>query len=241
MAVRTVLCSLWVACLLSPASLHAWEAGPMMAAAKRLGPRAEAGAVELKRLLTYALDMDDSDRLAAVNQFFNRRITFALDRDTWSQEDHWASPLELLSKQAGDCEDYAIAKYFSLLATGMPGTQLRLVYARLQIGGPSGVAQPHMVLAFYAAPGTEPLILDNVNPDIRPVSRRLDLTPAFSFNREGLWQGVDGPLVGDALAAPARWREVMAKATLEGLAEGPSRPWLNDRPQSALHLDASPH
>lgn len=188
----------------------------MLAAAAKLGPRALASVRELQPLLTVAMDFDDVGRLAAVNQFFNRRILFAEDAQIWNQADYWASPLELLSKGAGDCEDYVIAKYFSLLVTGVPNARLRLIYVRLQIGGPRGVVQPHMVLAYYAAPNSEPLILDNLLNDIKPASRRIDLVPVFSFNGEGLWQGVDGPAVPDSIARLSKWREVLAKARAEG-------------------------
>jgi predicted transglutaminase-like cysteine proteinase len=202
--------------MLWPAAPLAWDAERMTAAAIRLGPLAAASVRELQPLLTHALDFDDAARLAAVNQFFNRRIVFAEDAQTWGQPDYWASPLELLAKGAGDCEDYVIAKYFSLLAAGVPSARLRLVYVRLQIGGPGGVVQPHMVLAYYASPNAEPIILDNLITDIRPASRRLDLVPVFSFNGDGLWQGVDGPAVADSIARLSRWREVLAKAKAEG-------------------------
>jgi hypothetical protein len=73
-----------------------------------------------------------------------------------------------------------------------------------------------MVLAYYAQQGTEPLILDNLLGSIRPASRRPDLTPVFSFNSEGLWQGVAGASAGDPQARLSRWRDVMAKARAEG-------------------------
>ena len=205
-----------LAALLGGATPFAWDAERMLSAASRMGPRAMAGVRDLQPLLTLALDFDDTARLAAVNQFFNRRIVFAEDAQNWNQVDYWASPLELLAKGAGDCEDYVIAKYFSLLIAGLPSARLRLVYVRLQIGGPRGVVQPHMVLAYYASPHAEPLILDNLINDIRPASRRLDLVPVFSFNGEGLWQGVDGPPVADSIARLSRWREVLAKARAEG-------------------------
>ena len=154
--------------------------------------------------------------IAAVNRFYNRRIAFTDDPPVWGVADHWASPLELLEKGRGDCEDYAIAKYFSLLATGVAVDKLRLVYVRAQIGGPDGVAQAHMVLAYYPRPGAEPLILDNLIEDVRPASRRPDLTPVFSFNGEGLWQGAGGPAAGDPTVRLSRWREVLAKARAEG-------------------------
>lgn len=213
--------SAWLAtCLLCAATLgptaRAWDAQRSLAAAQRLGPKAVAGVRDLHALLAMAPDFDDAGRLAALNQFFNRRIVFADDAQTWNQLDHWASPLELLAKGAGDCEDYVIAKYFSLLASGVPGSRLRLVYVRLQIGGPKGVVQPHMVLAYHATPSAEPLILDNLIDDIRPASRRLDLVPVFSFNGESLWQGIEAAPVADSITRLSRWRGVVAKAKSEG-------------------------
>ena len=119
----------------------------------------------------------------------------------------------MLSRGQGDCEDFAIAKYFALMAAGVPSTKMRLVYVRAQTGA---VSQAHMVLAYYEEPGAEPLILDNLLGDIRPASRRPDLTPVFSFNAEGLWQGVGPSSAGDPSARLSRWRAVLAKAKAEG-------------------------
>ncbi len=195
---------------------RAWDSERMAAAAQRLGPRAQAGARALQPVLAATLELDEDARLEVINQFFNRRIVFAEDEVVWGVADHWASPLELLEKGRGDCEDYAIAKYFSLIAVGVPVAKLRMVYVRAQVGGPGGVVQAHMVLAFYARPGAEPLILDNLIGEVRPASRRTDLTPVFSFNGEGLWQGTGGPAAGDPTARLSRWREVLAKARAEG-------------------------
>lgn len=198
------------------ATTNAWDAERMQAAARRLSPRAAEAAQALLPLIAQAAAVDDVARLQLVNEFFNRRVQFRDDTEVWQQIDYWASPLETLDKGAGDCEDFAIAKYFSLLATGMPVAKLRLVYVRAQLGGASGLPQAHMVLAYYAAPGAEPLILDNLITDVRPASRRPDLAPVFSFNSEGLWQGAAGPTAGDPSARLSRWREVLAKARSEG-------------------------
>lgn len=195
---------------------HAWDAERMMAAAKRLSPRAQAGVQALQPVLTEAMGQDETTRIQTINQFFNRRVAFRDDIEAWGQNDYWASPLEMLDKGQADCEDYAIAKYFSLLALGMPTAKLRLVYVRAQIGGPQGVMQAHMVLAYYAAPGAEPMILDNLITEVRPASRRPDLVPVFSFNSEGLWQGVGPQAAGDPSARLSRWREVLVKARAEG-------------------------
>ena len=194
----------------------AWDAERMSQAAQRQGPKAVTGVRALQTLLAAAMDADDEGRLQAVNQFFNRRIQFRNDIEVWGQTDHWASPLETLDKGQGDCEDFAIAKYLSLVALGMPRAKLRLVYVRAQLGGPGGVVQAHMVLAYYAQPQVEPLILDNLITELRPASRRPDLTPVFSFNSDGLWQGVGATAAGDPLVRLSRWREVLAKARAEG-------------------------
>jgi hypothetical protein len=73
-----------------------------------------------------------------------------------------------------------------------------------------------MVLAYHAQPGAEPLILDNLITEVRPASRRPDLSPVFSFNGEGLWQGTGSQNSGDPVARLSRWRDVLAKARAEG-------------------------
>ncbi len=193
-----------------------WDSQRMLAAAAAHGPRAVSNVRELQATLQLAMDFDDTARLAAINQFFNRRIEFMEDAQNWKQTDYWASPVEVLARGAGDCEDYVIAKYFSLLVTGVPKARMRLVYVRLQVGGAQGAVLPHMVLAYYAEPNAEPVILDNLVNDIKPASRRPDLVPVFSFNSDSLWHGVDGPPVADSIARLSRWREVLAKAKAEG-------------------------
>lgn len=195
---------------------RAWDQDRMLAAASKVGPGALAGVRALLPVLAAAQPLDDTAKLVAINDFYNRRIVFGEDQEVWQQVDYWASPLETLNQGRGDCEDYAIAKYFSLLALGIPTAKLRLVYVRAELGGPGGVQQPHMVLAYYATPGGEPMILDNLLAELRTASRRPDLTPVFSFNSDGLWQGVGGPSAGDPVSRLSRWRAVLAKARTEG-------------------------
>ena len=185
----------------------------MSRAARAQGPQAVVGAKALQDLLGSLAGHDDADKLAQINEFFNRRIAFATDQEVWGQVDYWASPLESLQKGRGDCEDYVIAKYFSLVDIGVPVSRLRLVYVKATL---RGQVLAHMVLAYYAAPGAEPVILDNLMGDIRPASQRPDLAPVFSFNGEGLWQGTGPVTNGDPIARLSRWRDVLAKARAEG-------------------------
>jgi len=182
-------------------------------AATRLSPKAAAELPPLLQMIERASGQDELRRLSLVNDFFNRRIAFTEDLDTWGQVEYWASPLEALGKGRGDCEDYAIAKYFSLVSAGTPVSKLRMVYVRAMLNGRS---LAHMVLAYYAQPGAEPLILDNLVPELRPASARSDLQPVFSFNSEGLWDGVGASSKGDPVQRLSLWRELLAKVRAEG-------------------------
>jgi predicted transglutaminase-like cysteine proteinase len=208
-----MLAGLAAACVLTSAP-RAYDRARMRSAAERLGAQAVAALGPLQDLLQQAAALDDEARLDAINTWFNRRVIFRTDDAAWGEPDHWASPLELLQAGHGDCEDYAIAKYFSLVAIGTPVARLRLVYVRVQVAGND--AQAHMVLAYYPQPNAEPLILDNLVTSVRPASRRPDLTPVFSFNSEGLWQGVGAQNAGDPQARLSRWRLVLTKARAEG-------------------------
>jgi predicted transglutaminase-like cysteine proteinase len=177
---------------------------------------ATARPAALAPLFDAASGLDDAGKLGAVNRFFDQRIRFREDREARGESDHWASPLELLARGEGDCEDFAIAKYFSLLALGVPRAQLRLVYVQARRSDDPGRLQPHMVLAHYAAPGADPSILDNLVAQVLPAAQRRDLTPVFSFNADGLWQGLGMRAAGDPIERLARWRHVLAQARSEG-------------------------
>lgn len=158
-------------------------------------------------------------KLQKINDFFNRRIQFTDDIEAWGQEDYWATPMESLGHGKGDCEDFAIAKYFTLLSANVDMPQLRLIYVKARLGGPSSsIVQAHMVLAYYSSPDAEPLILDNLISDIRPASRRQDLTPVFSFNSQGIWTGISasGSASSTGTNRLSRWQDLLNRAKVEG-------------------------
>ena len=137
--------------------------------------------------------LDDAGKLKLVNDFVNQ-TPFQCDAAQWCVEDYWATPIELIANHGGDCEDFAIAKFYALRALGIADEQLRMIYARIEHRGVKG---SHVVLAYYAAPGAEPLILDNMDKKISPATTRSDLTPVFSFNlkdvrTERLWPAALG-------------------------------------------------
>ena len=181
---------------------------------KRFGSAPSARFAEWRKMLGDSTRSAESEKLRRVNNFFNQHMAFDDDYSVWGQSDYWATPLEMIGQGRGDCEDFAIAKYFSLLNLGVPVSKLRLVYVRAMLNGLDGpVQQAHMVLAYYATPNADPLVLDNLLPEIRPASQRTDLVPIFSFNSSGLWQGTGNLSSKSNLS---RWQDLLTRARAEG-------------------------
>lgn len=154
-------------------------------------------------------DVGETGFLHPVNKFFNQ-LAERTDLAHWGVEDYWATPSEFLASNSGDCEDYAIAKYFTLKELGVPVVRLRLVYARTWRPG------AHMVLAYYSAPGADPLILDNLEGGIQPASDRPDLTPVYIFNDDDLQFLQQGtPAVRHDARSVRKWRELLDKLNRE--------------------------
>ena len=158
-------------------------------------------------------EVPESQKLEAVNSFFNR-LEFVEDLIHWGKVDYWASPQEMLVSNGGDCEDFATAKYFTLRQLNIPDEKMRLVYVKsLKLN------QPHMVLGYYAEPGTDPLVLDNFTDSILPSSERTDLLPIYSFNGQGFW--LTRKRGSQRLGGPERlslWQELRSRFNREVIA-----------------------
>lgn len=156
--------------------------------------------------------LTELEKLTLVNDFFNSNILFVDDLVLWNQEDYWATPLEMLSMGAGDCEDYSIAKYFTLKQLGVDEEKLRITYVKaIKLG------QAHMVLTYFENRRAIPLVLDNLISEIQPANRRQDLIPVYSFNGTGLWLAKsrgDGQRVGDA-SRLSLWEDLAARMRTE--------------------------
>jgi len=148
--------------------------------------------------------------LRAVNRFFNR-IPAVSDLKQWGVEDYWATPSEALGSNGADCEDYAMAKYFTLKELGVPVSRLRLVYAKT-----TRSRDAHLVLAYYPNPSADPLILDNLVGSIESASDRSDLIPVYTFNDDDLlWPQAGAPTIRLASTSNRRWKDVLDKLQAE--------------------------
>ena len=187
-------------------------------ARQRYGEQAYKDIQDLQQLVSQLKTASDAEKLKKINDFFNNKITFADDIDIWGQSDYWSTPLESIGRQAGDCEDFSIAKYMFLKAVNIPNNKLRLTYvkATLNDNGQKS-ARAHMVLSYYSTPQAEPLILDSLVTEIYPASVRKDLSPIFSFNDKGLWVGNSASPKGDAQSHLSRWRDVLLRMRMDGL------------------------
>ena len=122
-----------------------------------------------------------AEKLKAVNTFFNQ-WPYKEDILVWKVEDYWATPYEFVRK-SGDCEDYAIAKYFALRSLGVPASQMRIVAVMEKIRNIG-----HAVLVVYM--NDNAYVLDNLTNLILSHSRLTNYEPKFSVNEEYRWAHV---------------------------------------------------
>ncbi len=161
-----------------------------------------------RRMLRSTVKLAPRAQLTAVNEFFNR-WPYRQDAELYGRSEYWATPGEFLSR-SGDCEDYAIAKYFALRALGFGQDALRIVILRDRIRGIG-----HAVLAVYlnrvelihaadriaVGDSTQPrsalandiLILDSLSSLIVSHSRYKHYVPQVSMNETTRWVHLGGP------------------------------------------------
>jgi predicted transglutaminase-like cysteine proteinase len=117
---------------------------------------------------------------------------------------------------AGDCEDFAMAKYFTLEKMGVDQQQLRLTYCRA-----ATINKAHMVVSYFPSQQSSPLILDNLNMRIRPAVERGDLQPIYSFNGDELWLARKNreDVKAGSVENMRRWQEWRARTETRELPE----------------------
>ncbi|WP_354669227.1 transglutaminase-like cysteine peptidase [Psychromonas sp. 14N.309.X.WAT.B.A12] len=147
---------------------------------KNYGERAALRGKAWLKLLNASYE-NEHQKLLRTNRFFNQ-LRFTTDKKLWGESNYWATPVEFIGVNAGDCEDFALAKYFTLLAIGVDDDKLRIVMVKSLT-----LNQYHMVVAYYETPTSEPLILDNIDGRIKKSNDRKDLVPVYSFNGTKLW------------------------------------------------------
>lgn len=149
---------------------------------KKFGTQAEKRLAALLKLMNELVSANEEKKIIKVNEFFNN-LEYRSDLQVWGKNDYWATRLEFLGKGMGDCEDYAVAKFLTLLQLGVQEEKLFLTYVKA-----IGYAETaHMVVSYYPKKGGEPFILDNYNKQILNATKRTDLLPVYSFTAKDLY------------------------------------------------------
>lgn len=129
--------------------------------------------LQFNKMLLNAQDKSIFVKLKLVNRFFNN-LTYKQDSIHWKEKDYWASPFEFIGSGAGDCEDYAIAKYFALRLIGVDSSKLQVSYALVTNESKKDNLH-HVVLNYYHSPSLTPVVLDNLNKKIQLATKRKDI------------------------------------------------------------------
>jgi predicted transglutaminase-like cysteine proteinase len=156
-------------------SIHEWL-GYGDPCSARLAGKCTTG--EWRQLVSRLADKPRRERIDKVNAFFNR-IPYVVDASNWGVADYWATPLQFLSR-AGDCEDYAVAKYVTLRQLGFSSDEMRVV-----VLDDTNLRVPHAILT--VVDGDRLLVLDNQIPDVVDSKRILHYKAIYSINENRWW------------------------------------------------------
>ena len=145
-----------------------------------------------RNLVQYSAQSTETERLQMVNGYFNQWPP-KQDSEAWNTPEYWCTPQEFMKQRGGDCEDYAIAKYFALRYLGFEARRLRIVIVRQRDENGAFLPSLHAVLAVHgkSANGDTWFILDNnarPRDNIFPhLQYRGRLVPLYSLNEDGAW------------------------------------------------------
>ena len=148
----------------------------------------ELGTIAKNRVCDYDLTINSlktipkSKQLLKVNSYLNQLLP-QVDMLNQMTPDHWETPKEFLKCGYGDCEDYAIIKYFTLIKLGFDKKKLFITSVYEKYTG-----SYHMVLSYFESNGKPPLILDNLSFRILDLKKREDLKVDKFMNKYGTYK-----------------------------------------------------
>ncbi|HEY6860906.1 MAG TPA: transglutaminase-like cysteine peptidase [Pseudolabrys sp.] len=133
-------------------------------------------------------------QLGYVNRAINLAIRPMNDLANYGVEEIWTAPLATLARGAGDCTDYAIAKYYALGEAGIPANDRRVVVVSAKS------REKHAVLA--VRDDQHWLILDNRGMAIVD-AKATQYVPLFVYDHRDVRQFGEPALAHRARAACA--------------------------------------
>jgi predicted transglutaminase-like cysteine proteinase len=132
------------------------------------------------------------EKAVAVEKAVNSYITYKSDSDQYEVGEYLATPLETIVTKGGDCEDYAILKYYTLRHLGVPAENMFMVFV------PSGSQNHAILLVNTKGPGEEPeyLDLDNTENSLKR-GKDIPYKAYYLINETGVWVTPESPWVKD--------------------------------------------
>lgn len=128
-------------------------------------------------------------KLSRTNSYFNNILPKHDKLTTNGADDYWATRKEFIIKGYGDCEDYAISKYFTLKELDFDPEKLYMMVVKVK-----GNRSYHMVLGYFETKDSIPYILDNLSFKVVKLDKRKDLEVKFVFNEYNAYQMKDNKL-----------------------------------------------
>lgn len=131
------------------------------------------------RLIISLQEKPLEEQIETVNEFFNK-LHYTSDAINWKRKDFWATPVEFLER-GGDCEDYAIAKYFTLERLGVSSKDMRIIVVEdMALHGTI-----HAILEVVV--NGKKIILDNQTQKIVQEDIIYHYRPIYSINETAWW------------------------------------------------------
>lgn len=147
---------------------------------KRASPEAKDILIDYEKFMNSVKNRSKIDKMNLVNSYLNS-LNAVFDGN--ADDDYWSSRGEFLSQGGGDCEDYAIAKYYTLKDLGIKSKDMCLLVVKEAYSG-----FYHMVLGVWLNGSKVPKILDNLSFKILPLTKRIDLIPKYCINESSYYK-----------------------------------------------------
>lgn len=144
--------------------------------------------ISKNRIVDYSDYIDSCEKDSQKKQlnkinFYLNGLLAQYDDVIKKKEDDWSTPKEFLTIGYGDCEDYAIIKYYSLIKLGFDEKKLFITVVKENFRGGR-----HMVLTYFENKNQSPLVLDNLSFRILNLKKRSDLQAEYFINSTGVYR-----------------------------------------------------
>lgn len=137
---------------------------------------------DYEKTITFHEKNSKNVQLKRINLYLNTLLP-QYDDVIKNKLDDWATPKEFLTIGYGDCEDYVIIKYYSLIRLGFDEKKLFLTRVKEKYRG--GI---HMVLTYFKEKNRPPLVLDNLSFKILNLKIRRDIEAEVFINSTGVYR-----------------------------------------------------